>query len=211
MKLRIAVLTVLLMLCFAAASASADTIYTNGPINGTTDAWTFNFGFTPSNSFIVSQSMTQLTGLQFGAWLFPGDVLESAEVLIGHNELSGDISDQVLTFTQSNCSGNQYGFNVCVESGSFTQPVNLDAGTYWITLQNGVVNSGDPVYWDENSGPSMASETSEGTIPSEAFTLTGTSGTMTTSQTGSVPEPNSIQLFASGALGLVGVLRRKLF
>ncbi len=86
--------------------------------------------------------------------------------------------DGVVNFTQSGCSGNQYGFNVCTETGSFG-PVNLAGGTYWLNLDNAVVNSGDPVYWDENSGPSSASENSVGTIPSEAFTVLG--GTSTTS------------------------------
>ena len=83
--------------------------------------------------------------------------------------------------------------------------------TYWLNLQNAVVPSGDPVYWDENSGtgcqsngcPSSASESAVGTIPSEAFTINGGSGT--------VPEPSSIMLFGSGILGLAGLLRRKLF
>jgi hypothetical protein len=90
-------------------------------------------------------------------------------------------------------------------------------GTYWVNLQNASVPSGDPVYWDENSGPAQASENSVGSIPSEAFTLFGSSDTTTsttsttTSTTGtSVPEPSSIMLFGSGILGLSGMLRRKL-
>jgi PEP-CTERM motif len=96
--------------------------------------------------------------------------------------------------------------------------VNLAAGTYWLNLANAVVNDGDPIYWDENSGvggngPSSASENSVGTIPSEAFTVLGTSSTSSSSSStgGTVPEPSSIMLFGSGILGLAGVLRRKLF
>jgi len=117
-----------------------------------------------------------------------------------------------VNFTQGNCTTNQLGFSLCDETGSFG-PVNLAAGTYWLNLQNAVVNTGDPVYWDENSGPSSASENSVGTIPSESFTVLGgsTSTTTTTTTTGTVPEPSSIMLLGSGILGLVGVLRRKLF
>jgi hypothetical protein len=187
----------------------ADTVYSNGGINGSTDAWTINFGFAVSDTFTVAGD-TNVTDLHFGAWLFPGDVLQSAEVLIGTSEFGGTISDQVVSFSQSNCSSNQYGFNVCVESGNLS-PVNLAAGSYWLTLQNAVVNTGDPVYWDENSGASSASENSVGMVPSEAFTLTGTAGTQTTTtSTGTVPEPSSIMLFGSGILGLAGVLRRRL-
>ncbi len=212
MKLRIISLS-LLALCLVAVQAMAQTVYSNGPINGTTDAWTINSGFVVSDTFTATPNTT-LTGLSFGAWLFPGDVLNSVEASVSSAEFGGTIySDQVVTLTQSGCSGNQYGFNVCTESGSFGTGVNLAAGgTYWLNLQNAVVNDGDPVYWDENSGPSSASENSVGTIPSEAFTLLGSeTSTTTTTTTTSTPEPSSIMLFGSGILGLAGVLRRKLF
>src|SRR5512144_1709478 len=190
----------------AALPAIADTIYSNGPINGTTDAWTINFGFIVSDTFTVGGGGATVNGLAFGAWLFPGDVLQSAEVSITDAEFGGNtFFDGVVNFTQSGCVGNQYGFNVCTETGSFTD-TNLADGTYWLNLQNASVNTGDPIYWDENSGPSQASENSVGTIPSEAFTLTGTGTTTTTTST--VPEPSSIMLFGSGILGLAGVLRR---
>jgi len=147
-------------------------------------------------------------GLSFGTWVSPGDVLETAEVSISSAEFGGtNFFDGVVSFTQSGCTGNTFGFNVCTETGSFSGPA-LDAGTYWLNLSNAVVNTGDPIYWDENSGPSSASENSVGTVPSEAFTVLG--GTSTT-VTGTVPEPSSILLFGSGILGLAGVLRRKLF
>ena len=149
-------------------------IYDNGPINGTTDAWTLNFGFVTSDTFTASDGDT-VNGLAFGAWLFPGDVLQTVEVSFTSQPLGGGTiySDQVVSFTASGCSGNQYGFNVCTEtSANFSGP-NLAAGTYWVNLQNAVVNDGDPVYWDENSGPSSALENSVGTIPSEAFTIEG--------------------------------------
>ena len=207
MKLRIVSLS-LLALCLAAVPAMAQsTVYSNGAINGTTDAWTINFGFVVSDTFTTSGG--PVNGLVFGAWTFPGDVLINAEVQITSSEFGGTtFSDQIVSFTQSGCSTNQYGFNVCTETGSLS-PVNLAAGTYWLNIDNAVVNNGDPIYWDENSGASSASENSVGTIPSEAFTILG--GSTTTTSTTSVPEPSSIMLFGSGILGLAGVLRRKLF
>ncbi len=155
-------------------------LYSNGPINGTTDAWTINSGFVTSDSFPVPSGGGSVMGMTFGAWLFPGDVLQSVEVSITSQEFGGTTySDQVVSFTQSGCSGNQYGFNVCTQSGNLETAVNLAAGTYWVNLANAVVNDGDPVYWDENSGPSLASENSVGTIPSEAFTILGTTTTST--------------------------------
>ena len=207
MKLHLVFLSRLL-LCLAAAPAMAQTVYTNGPINGTTDAWNTNFGFVVSDTFVLSNNST-LTGLNFGAWLFPGDVLFDAEISITSSEFGGTVyTDQVVNFTQSGCSGNQFGFNVCNETGTFPTAVNLAPGTYWLNIENSVVND-DPVYWDENSGPSQASENSVGTIPSEAFTILGTTGTTTTG--GSTPEPGSFMLLGSGTLGLAGVLTRRLF
>ena len=211
--MRIASLS-LLALCLAVVPAVAQTVYSNGAINGNTDAWTVNFGFVVSDTFNVTNNNTTITGGSFGMWLFSGDTLTSAELSITSGENSGtSYFDQTVNFTQGSCTANQYGYNVCQENTSFNGPT-LNAGTYWLNLQNASVPSGDPVYWDENSGGSQASENSVGSIPSEAFTVLGTSstGTSTSSTTGtSVPEPSSIMLFGSGILGLAGVLRRKLF
>ncbi|MFZ0792405.1 MAG: hypothetical protein WAM65_01460 [Candidatus Korobacteraceae bacterium] len=81
MKLRVASLSLLALgLTLAAVPASAQVVYNNGPIYGNTDAWIFNFGYIQSDSFTVSGGNSTLTGLSFGAWLFPGDTLTSAEV-----------------------------------------------------------------------------------------------------------------------------------
>ena len=50
-------------------------IYDNGPINGNTDAWTINYGFIVSDTFTISNDQTPITGMSFGAWLFPGDTV----------------------------------------------------------------------------------------------------------------------------------------
>ncbi len=194
-----------------AVPAMAQTLYSNGPTDDDADAWTINFGFVVSDTFTLT-SNANVNGFKFNAWVFPGDVLDSVEVSITSTEFGGTtFFDQTVAFTQSNCSVNAYGFNICLESSSFSG-VNLSAGTYWLNLDNAIVNDGDPVYWDENSGegcnspgcPSLASENSVGTIPSESFTVLGTTGS------GSVPEPGTILLFGSAALGLIGVFRRKL-
>jgi hypothetical protein len=188
------------MLALAAVPAMAD-VYNNGPINGNTDAWTINSGFVVSDTFTTGGDA--ITGISFGVWLFPGDTVTSVEVSITSQEFGGTtFFDGTVNLSASGCVGNSFGFNVCTETAAFD--TTLAAGTYWLNLQNASVPSGDPVYWDENSGPSAASQSSAGTIPSEAFTVNGTPG-------GTTPEPSSIMLLGSGILGLAGILRRRLF
>ena len=201
----------LLVLCVVALPAFAQNdLYDNGPTNGNVDAYTINFGFAVSDSFQLATTST-VNGLEFAAWLFPGDVLESVEVSITSGELGGTTYfDGTVSITQGSCFANNFGFHVCNESGSFSG-VNLNAGTYWLNLQNAVVNTGDPIYWDENSGPSQASEQSIGTIPSESFTILGSTGTSTTSTNETTPEPGTGLLFATGMITVAGLISRKFF
>lgn len=221
MKLRTASLTLLCLALLAVVPALADNQYDNGPINGTTDAWTINFGY------IVSDSLTcckggpggggpagsgTMTGFDFGAWEFPGDTMLTIDWSLTSLENGGTVfGSGTASVTDKFISSNQYGYNIDLITVTGLN-VNLTYGTvYWLNLQNAVISSGDPAFWDENSGkgctspgcPSSASESAVGTIPSEAFTIDGTFG-------GTVPEPGSIMLFGSGILAVAGVLRRKL-
>lgn len=63
-------------------SQPQDLFYSNGAINGNTDAWTISFGFIVTDTFVVYNDNTTVTGMDFGACLFPGDTLTSAEVSI---------------------------------------------------------------------------------------------------------------------------------
>jgi PEP-CTERM motif len=218
LRLHIASLAIL-CLALAAIPAWADT-YDNGPINGTTDGWTINFGYVVSDTFFFANGNT-VSGFSFGVWEFPGDAMSSVDWSITDNENGVCPSETCLGNGTANGSSlkdtfistNQYGYNVDRIDVSGLN-VGVPGGVeLWLNLQNASVPSGDPVYWDENSGagcggqmcPSSASESSVGTIASEAFTIN--SG----SSTGTTPEPSSIMLFGSGILGLAGVLRRKLF
>ena len=217
MKLRMAWLIICLVL--AAVPVSAQVLYDNGPINGTVDAWTINFGYIVSDTFTLLNNST-VGGFNFGDWEFPGDTLTSVDWSITSREnggtllASGTASGQNLI--DQFISLNQYGYDIDeIHVSGLNVPLN--AATYWLNLQNALVPSGDPVYWDENSGvgcggdngkggscPSMPSENSVGTIASESFTVVGPNG-------GSTPEPSSFFLLASGVLGVVGLLRRGRF
>jgi uncharacterized repeat protein (TIGR03803 family) len=154
--------------------------YDNGPVNGQVDAWTINSGFATTNTVQVMSGGGSITGLNFWAWLIPGDTISNVQVSIGYTPFANDQFNGEVALTQSDCFVNGFGYNVCMESASIANGPVLN-GNAWLTLQNASVPSGDPVYWDENSGfgcqspgcPSQAQESSVGTIPSEAFTLQG--------------------------------------
>jgi len=204
MKLRPASLYLLTICLLALPVLAQNDLYDNGPTNGTIDGWTINFGFVVSDTFNLTSNST-VNGMNFAAWMAPGDVLESVDVLISSSEFGGTVYfDQQVNFTQSGCTLNQYGYNICNEVGTFSG-LAMNAGTYWVNLQNAVVNTGDPAYWDENDGPSSSSE-NEGTLPSESFTMLGRAN-----GGGTTPEPGSILLFGSGVVGVGSLLRRKLF
>jgi PEP-CTERM motif len=215
MKMRIASLTILCLALAVPALGDLAPGYDNGPINGTTDAWTINFGYVVSDTFIGTG---YVDFFQLGVWEFPGDTLTSLDWSVTSAENGGTVyghgtADQEY-LNDKFISTNQFGYNIDLIS---VWSVNLRIGhgeTYWLNLMNAVVPSGDPVYWDENSGkgcggsgggqncPSKASESAVGTMPSEAFTINAVPTT--------TPEPGSILLFGSGVLGLTGMMRRKL-
>ena len=207
MKLRMASL---ILLCLALASTPAWADYNNGPINGNIDAWTINFGFIVSDTFEADSS--QVDGFMFGAREFPGDTT----VTVDWSITSGENGGQVLGSGTANVldqfiSVNAFGYDIDLISVTGLHVPTVLSTQYWLNLQNAVTKDGEIVFWDENSGigctspgcPSIASENTLGSIPSEAFTINTSGG-------GATPEPNSFLLLGSGILGLAGLLRRKL-
>lgn len=222
-------LVLLVGLTLAASPAFAGTLYDNGPINGSTDAWDIVNGFIVSDTFTLSSS-SNVTGFMIGVWnecegcgemtslqwsmtSAPngGTVYGSGTATTGGG--SGGLLTSKLLYT------NQFGYGIDEVTVSGLS-VNFGlGGTYWLNLQN--AQGGDGYFfWDENSGvgcggdngmgggcPSQAQDNNGiGTIPSESFTVLGSA-----TGSSSVPEPSSILLLGSGALGLLGVLRRKRF
>ena len=78
---RMASLSLLTILCLmlAVAPAMAGARYDNGPYNGTTDAWTINFGYVVSDNFTVNDFKIDMENYSFGVWELPGDVMSSVD------------------------------------------------------------------------------------------------------------------------------------
>jgi hypothetical protein len=209
LKTRIASLSLLTIACLvlAVAPAMAGTVYSNGPYNGTADAWTINFGFSVSDSF-TDPGNTPISGLSLVYWdESSSDLLTTIDGALGSTSFGGT-PHTYTGVTNTFLGTNQYGFSLYRADYSWA-PIPW-SGSGYITLSNACSTSGcsisNPIYWDENSGPSTAYENTLGSIPSESFTLIGGSTPPPTT----TPEPSSIMLFGSGILGLAGILRRKL-
>jgi uncharacterized repeat protein (TIGR03803 family) len=172
--------------------------YDNGPYNGTTDAWTINFGFAISDSFTGSGT---INGIHFVYWdASSTDLLTTVDLSVGSTSFGG--TPQTLTGVTNTFLGiNQYGYNLYQADYSFS---GVQSGPGYVTLSNACTTSGcsvsNPIYWDENSGigcqspgcPSTAYENNLGSIPSESFSLDGSGGCST-----DLPDmPRSVQAYS---------------
>ncbi|MGD0828745.1 MAG: hypothetical protein ABSA09_11785 [Desulfobaccales bacterium] len=74
MKMRITSVLVLAFALAVCAPASASIIYSNGPINGTLDAYSFwgRYGYAVADSFASTGSAT-VTSFDVGIWVSSGD------------------------------------------------------------------------------------------------------------------------------------------
>ncbi len=206
-QLRIASLSFFALLSLAVAvvpAAADDTLYDNGAYNGQVNAWQIGNGITVSDSFTLGKA-AQIKAISFVAWVIPGDTISEVDGSFTEEEngLAGaNYNTSKSNVRNASIATNEYGYEVDLVTLTGLD-INLNAGTYWLNINAALTDQGDPVSWDENSGPSQASQSAVGTIPSESFTIQGSDGG------GSTPEPSSLALFGSGVLGIGGLLRRR--
>ncbi len=172
----IAVLSVLTVLCLtlAAVPASADTVlFSNYPIDGSTDGYTINNGYEATDSFgpiwycFSSCPAYTLDQFKFGVWIYPGDAVTSVTWSIDSTPFgsgTGNINygrgagcSECATVTTKFISLNEYGYQVAevtvsgLNNGSLASlPPNTWA---WLTLKDATTYgaskvTNDPVYWD---------------------------------------------------------------
>ena len=161
--MRTTLLSLLTILCLmlAVAPAMADTLYSNGPYNGTTDAWTINFGFSVSDSFTVPSG--ELQHRRSPLRLLGCRVDRSADDR-GHADrcyVFGGSAQTLSGVTNTFLGTNQFGYNLYQADYSFADIPWSGSG--FVTLSNACSTSGcsvsNPIYWDENSGPSRPMRT----------------------------------------------------
>ena len=187
----------------AAPPAAASVLYSNGTISGQTLGFTINNGYAVSNSFTLSSAAT-ISSISFGSWVEQGDSLNNVMwsiVAAPEDYSTGAMAQGSSTFLDSN--GEFDIFSSSFETGDVT----LAAGTYYLVLQNAVTSQSGFAYWDENFGPSTASDSSIGPLTadngygSESFEIFSSDSTSAT------PEPAAWSLMLVGFGGLGAVLR----
>jgi len=178
-----------------AGQTQAAVLYDNGPINGTVDAWTINYGYAVSDSFTLSQA-SDVTGVNFGVWSDPGDTMTTVDWAITTTPATYT-DTATATVTSGPVVGQGFGY-YDLRTDSFSLPnISLGAGTYYLVLQNAVTAGGNPIYWDENDGLSTATESVTGSIGSESFQIIGNVAVV-----GATPLPSTWTMLIAGFLGL---------
>ena len=203
-------LVVLLGLAIALVvpGSAASIVYSNGPINGDFNAFSFSEEFRLANSFVSTGPVT-ITGFDAGIWTLQDPYGRSDypttvtwEILTGGPDWMGGtvIASGDRTWSNTWFALNR-GFNCDVWSSTISGlNVSIGAGNYWLELLNGHSVMFDAAYWDINFGPSQVYGFPVGPGWSESFTIYGTP----------VPEPGTFLMFGSGLLGVAHVIRRKL-
>jgi hypothetical protein len=150
---------------------------------------------------------SRLTGASFAAWVPQGDTGATIAWEITDTPFFGfsyDSGTASLAGTFIETNKTYPGWDAYTESFSIPN-LALPAGMYWLVLHDGGTAPGSfPMYWDQNDGPSSASQMkydlyystyTTKSVRSETFSIQGTT----------VPEPSEFLLLcvALGALGLL--------
>jgi hypothetical protein len=216
MKRTFFLIGVLALAGLAVLPASAGVVYNNdfgGVTSGdnfNTDAWTTNFGFSVTNSFVLA-SNTNLTGANFAIWT-NGYTLSSVNWYITTAEFGGTtLASGTASPTGSTIATNSSGYTILNEAFNIPSLALNGATTYWFQLDTAnSVPSGNPIYWDQSDGPSTAYESSIGPLLNNSPCLGLCTGSESFELLSSgTPEPGTVTLLGGGLLAMAAFLRRK--
>lgn len=171
----------LLLILFAAGTARAQVLYSNGTDPGLY-SWQINFGYAVTNSFVLSGpahvdqvllsiwDVDDLNNPMTSAWKMTTEPFGGQVVATGNS---------FLGLVQA-CQTNRRLY--CQWEMSLYIDANLPAGTYWLQVDNVQTKFGTDAFWGQSGGPSRAflsagpnpSSTAVRDIPSESFQVMGT-------------------------------------
>jgi stage V sporulation protein SpoVS len=192
------------------SSAEAASIYNNGSLNGTVNAFEIAGGYAVSDSFSLT-STSVLYGINFGVWTIPGDTLATVDwgITSAPDSFDSFLASGTASVIDGHASLNAYGDDIATDTISLGS-LHLPAGNYYLVLQNAVTSNhdGDAVFWDRSDGMSSAFSNILGSLQnyltpgtgSESFDITGRDAS-------DVPEPASWVLMMVGFAGLGASLR----
>ena len=113
-QIRIAALSLLTILCLilAVAPAMADTLYSNGPYNGNTAAWSIDHGHAVTESTNLNSSRSNVYEVDFVYWdASATDLLTTVDMSMGSTPFGTEIFSGTLTgITNTFLGTNQYGY-----------------------------------------------------------------------------------------------------
>ncbi|MBI3467110.1 MAG: PEP-CTERM sorting domain-containing protein [Planctomycetes bacterium] len=189
-------------------SANAAVVYDNGPINGTAgNAVAISGGWDTSTSFTLSGATT-FTGAQVALWATMGETPVSLAWSIGTTAFGSEVASGVAalsnTFVMDFIA---FPTSYSIYESQFALSGTAGAGTYWVTLSNGLATAGS-LDWDTNFGPSASATRNLGlgiapiNVPSQSFQVFG-------DPVAAVPEPASLAIWGLGGIGMAVAARRK--
>jgi hypothetical protein len=209
MKIRfLAFLIMISTLSFLVTPVWAYTVlYDNELTNFTLGGYAITPQSEVSDSFTLADTST-LTMVQIGIWVEPGIVPYTVDWEIGSTPFGNTFNGTaVLTNTSAGIGANPQGIYDLYES-TFTVNLPLDAGMYWLTLQNATdtitpLIIDNPIWWDVSFGPSLAYDKMLGAVSkySLSFEIYGPANS-------AVPIPPALLLLGSGLVGLAGLRKR---